>query len=388
MKKKVFVITGSRAEYGLLQGLIKRFDDSNSFDLKIIVSGMHLLDQFGGTAKEIKKDGYKISHKVYMDLKSDSEKDISYAISKGIKGFSDIFEKEKPSLVIVLGDRFEIFSAAVASMIYRIPIAHLHGGESTETLIDEPIRHSITKMSHLHFTSTEQYRDRVIQLGENPSKVFNVGAIGIDNIFDLKLHSKKELENIINFKFNKTNLLVTYHPVTLEKGTSKKYFKNLLRAINSLPETNIILTKANADMEGDLINELIEDYTEKNPTKSVSFSSMGQVNYLSAMKYVDGVVGNSSSGIIEAPSLKVGTLNIGNRQKGRIKATSIINCGSSYKEIQMGLEQLLSAPFKKKLSRVNNPYGKGGTAEKIFNIINNEVLEGLLKKEFFDLTKN
>ena len=187
MKKKVFVITGSRAEYGLLQGLIKRFDDSNSFDLKIIVSGMHLLDEFGKTENEIKKDGYKISHKVHMDLKSDSEKNISYAISDGIKGFSDIFQKEKPSLVVVLGDRFEIFSAVVASMIHRVPVAHLHGGESTEGQIDEPIRHSITKMSHLHFTSIEKYREKVIQLGEDPSKVFNVGAIGIDNIFDIIL---------------------------------------------------------------------------------------------------------------------------------------------------------------------------------------------------------
>ena len=387
MKKKIFVITGSRAEYGLLQGLIKRFYYSNSFDLKIIVSGMHLLDEFGKTAMEIKKDGYKISHKVYMDLRSDSEKNISYAISDGIKGFSDIFQKDKPSLVVVLGDRFEIFSASVASMIHRVPIAHLHGGEGTEGVMDEHIRHSITKMSHLHFTSIEQYRERVIQLGEDPSKVFNVGAIGIDNIIDLKLYSKKELENKINFKFNKTNLLVTYHPVTLEKGASRKYFKNLLKAINDLSETNIILTKANADMEGSLINKLIDDYTKKNPTKSISFSSMGQVSYLSAMKYVDGVVGNSSSGIIEAPSLKVGTLNIGDRQKGRIKANSVINCGSSYKEIHKGLEQLLSTTFKKKLSRVKNPYGKGGVAEKIFNIINNEPLDGLLKKEFFNLTK-
>jgi GDP/UDP-N,N'-diacetylbacillosamine 2-epimerase (hydrolysing) len=299
--------------------------------------------------------------------------------------FAESYDELKPDIVVVLGDRYEIFSAASAAMVARIPIAHLHGGEITVGAFDEYIRHSITKMSHLHFTATEEYRKRVIQLGENPGRVFNVGGMGIENIKRLKLLSKEEFENSINFKLNKRNILVTFHPVTLEKSTAKEQFRELLSVIDELSETNIIFTKANSDTDGRIINQMIDDYVGKNSDKAVAFTSLGQLRYLSALQFMDAVVGNSSSGIIEAPTFKIGTINIGDRQKGRIRATSIIDCQPNKKDIQNAFEKLYSNEFQENLKRTKNPYGDGMASKKIVDVLKKIELTGILKKKFYDI---
>jgi len=324
-KLKVCVITGTRAEYGLLYWLLKEIESDKDFELQLIVTGMHLSKEFGSTYKEIEKD-FKIKKKIAIQVSSDADIEISKSMGLAQISFAETFEEIKPDVVVILGDRYEIFSAATASMMARIPIAHIHGGESTEGVIDEAIRHSLSKMSHLHFTATEEYKNRVIQLGEHPNRVFNIGGMGIENINRLKLLSKDEFEKSINFKLNKKNLLITFHPVTLEKKTSQVHFQELLDAIDELEDTNYIFTKANSDSDGKIINKMIDKYVSKNMHRSVAFSSLGQLRYLSSMHHVDAIIGNSSSGITEAPSFKIGTINIGERQKGRIKASSVIDC--------------------------------------------------------------
>ena len=305
---------------------------SENLQLQTIATGMHLSPEFGLTISEIEKDGFYIDRKVEMLLSSDTASGITKSIGIGMIGFADALDDLNPDLILVLGDRFEIFSASTAAMIKRIPIAHLHGGESTEGLIDEPIRHSITKMAHLHFVAINEYKNRVIQLGENPNRVFLVGGLGIDNILKLKLLNKKELESSINFKFGKKNLLVTFHPVTFEKNSSLNQFNELLMALKKLHDTNIIFTMPNSDTDGRIIFKLIEDFVKNNPN-SKSYTSLGQLNYLSCLKYIDGVIGNSSSGLLEVPSFKIGTINIGDRQRGRIKADSVIDCKPNEKSI-------------------------------------------------------
>ena len=297
---------------------------AKKFELQIIATGMHFSSEFGLTYKEIEKDGFSINKKIEMLLSSDSPVAVCKSMGLGLTGFTDVYNDLNPDIILVLGDRYEILMAVCGALIHNIPVAHLHGGELTEGAIDDAMRHSISKMSHLHFTSTEEYRKRVIQLGELPQRVFNVGAIGMDNIKNLKLLSKKELQKELNFTLNKHNLLVTFHPVTLENNTAQEQFQNLLDALDEQKDTNIIFTKANADTYGRIINKMIDEYVLNNSGKAIVFTSMGQLKYLSAMQFVDAVVGNSSSGIIEAPSFKTGTINIGDRQKGRIKALSII----------------------------------------------------------------
>jgi len=299
--------------------------------------------------------------------------------------FAEAYKELSPNLVILLGDRFEIFSAATAATVSRIPLAHIHGGETTEGAFDESFRHSITKMSHIHFTANNNYRNRVIQLGEDPKRVFNVGSLGVDSIRKIKLQSRKELEKSMNISLLKYNLLVTYHPVTLENNTSKIQIKNLLNALDKLKDTHLIFTKSNADNGGRAINQIIDEYVKKNPIKSSSFDSLGQLRYLSAMKYVDGVVGNSSSGLIEAPSFKIGTINIGDRQKGRIKANSVIDCKPSTESIQIALKKLFSKSFLDNLQNTNNPYYGTKVVEQIIKIIKSKSLDGILKKTFFDI---
>ena len=356
MGKKVCVVTGTRAEYGLLYWVMKEIANDNDLDLQIIVTGMHLSSKFGMTYKQIEKDGFNIDFKINILVYPDTEIGISKSIGLGINKFADVFVNLRPDLLIVLGDRFEIFSATIAAMIAKIPVAHIHGGEATEGLFDESIRHSITKMSHLHFTSTEKYRDRVIQLGEQPSRVFNVGAVGIDNIIKLPLLSRKELEKSIKFNLSKYNLLITFHPVTLEKNTTKLQFENFLIALDELDETHLIFTKANADTEGHIINEMIDEFVSENGRSACAFVSMGQLKYLSTMKYMDGVIGNSSSGIIEAPSLKIGTINIGDRQKGREQSNSVINCRPTLDSIKNAFVTLRSDNYKEVLKSSRNPY--------------------------------
>ena len=365
--RKICIITGTRAEYGLFYWLMKEIDNNNNLELQVIATGMHLSAEFGNTYQQIEKDGFTINKKVDMLLSSDTEVAISKSMGLGIIGFSDAFDDLKPDLLVVLGDRFEIFSAVSAAMIAKIPVAHIHGGESTEGAFDESIRHSITKMSHLHFAATDEYRNRIIQLGEHPSKVFNVGGLGIDNINKLKLLSKKDFENSTGFKFVEKNILVTFHPVTLEKFTSKIQFQALLSSIDKLENIGIIFTKTNSDTGGRIINNMIDAYVSKH-NNAIAFTSMGQLHYLSALQFVDAVVGNSSSGLLEAPSFKIGTINIGDRQKGRIKAESVINCFPDEESIDSALKQIYLKSFQSVLNCVENPYGHGGASKNIFNI--------------------
>ena len=384
MKRKICIVTGTRAEYGLLFWLMKEIKDNKNLELQIVVTGMHLSPEFGLTYKEIEKD-FKIDKKVEIILSSDTTVAISKSMGLAQISFAEIYDDLNPDIVLVLGDRYEIFSAVSAAMIARIPIAHLSGGETTEGVIDEAIRHSITKMSHLHFTATEKYKNRVIQLGENPSRVFNVGSMGIENIKRLKLLTKKEFEKSINFKLNKKNILVTFHPVTLENNTAEEQFQELLYAIDELEDTNIIFTKANSDAGGRIINQMITKYVNKNIHKSCSFNSLGQLRYLSALKYMDAIVGNSSSGIAEAPSFKIGTINMGDRQKGRIKADSVIDCLPNKASITKAFEKLYSKKFKSTLKNVKNFSDNGCASKKVIKVLKSINLDNILKKIFFDL---
>jgi GDP/UDP-N,N'-diacetylbacillosamine 2-epimerase (hydrolysing) len=384
MRRKVCIVTGTRAEYGLLYWLMKEIDADNDLEFQLIVTGMHLSPEFGLTYQCIEKE-FRINKKIEMLLSSDTSIGITKSMGLAQISFSEAYDELKPDILVVLGDRYEIFSAVSAAMIARIPIAHLHGGETTEGAFDESIRHSITKMSHLHFTAAWEYQNRVIQLGEHPSKVFNVGGLGIDNIQKLILLSQEEFEKSIGFKLNKKNILVTFHPVTLEKLTASGQFQNLLDAIDKLENTHIIFTKANSDTDGRVINSMINKYTQNNANKSIGFTSLGQVRYLSALQYVDAVVGNSSSGLLEAPTFKIGTINIGDRQKGRIVPDSVISCGSDTEDINIAFKKLYSNKFTNDLLDVINPYGNGGASEKIKNIIKNINLENILKKSFYDI---
>ncbi len=382
--KRICVVTGTRAEYGLLFWLLKEIEADGELQLQLIVTGMHLSPEFGLTYKEIEKE-FKIDKKIEMLLSSDTSVGISKSMGLAQISFAESYEELKPDIVVVLGDRYEILSAVSAAMIARIPIAHLHGGETTEGAFDESIRHSITKMSHVHFTATEEYRNRVIQLGEHPSRVFNVGGMGIENIKRLKLLSKDEFEKSIDFQLNKKNILVTFHPVTLENSTAKEQFRELLNAIDELKDTNIIFTKANSDTDGRVINQMIDEFVAKNSHKSVCFTSLGQLRYLSALQFVDAMVGNSSSGLAEAPSFKIGTINIGDRQKGRIKAQSVIDCKRTKDEILKAFDKLYSDDFKDLLKKSRNPYGDGCASNKIIEEIKKVDLLNILKKSFYDL---
>jgi len=382
--RKICIITGTRAEYGLLYWLMKEIQSDPDLELQLIVTGMHLSPEFGLTYKDIEQE-FKINKKIEILLSSDTPIGIAKSMGLAQISFAEAFEELAPEIIVVLGDRFEIFSAVSSALIARIPVAHLNGGELTEGAIDESLRHCITKMSHLHFTANEIYQKRVIQLGEDPQRVFNVGEAGLDNIFRLQLLNKNEFEDSINFSLGKRNILVTYHPVTLEKETAQLQFQEILNAIDELADTHFIFTKANADTGGRIINQMIDDYVTHNPKKSVAFTSLGQLRYLSALKYVDCVVGNSSSGLIEAPSFIIGTLNIGDRQKGRIKASSVIDCLPTKEGVLLGLDQIYSTPFKDQLQSVVNPYGNGGSSTRIKRILKEFDLFNIIKKPFYDL---
>ena len=384
IRKKICVVTGTRAEYGLLYWLMKGIEADDKLDLQIIATGMHLSPEFGLTYQEIEKD-FKIDKKIEMMLSSDTAVGISKSMGLAQISFAEAYEQLQSDLLLVLGDRYEIFSAVSAAMITQIPIAHLHGGETTEGAFDESIRHSITKMSHLHFVATEEYKNRVIQLGEHPSRVFNVGGMGIENIKKLPLLSKEEFEKSIDFKLAKKNIIISFHPVTLEKSTAKKQFQALLDAIDTLQDTNIIFTKANTDTDGRIINYMIDEYVNKNSEKSIGFTSLGQLRYLSALQYVDAMVGNSSSGLAEAPSFKIGTINIGDRQKGRIMADSVIDCEPSKDEILNAFDKLYSDDFKNILRVTTNPYGDGCASHKIIDEVKSISLSQLLKNTFYGI---
>lgn len=385
--KRIGIMTGTRAEYGLLKPLMQEINKDNDLELYLIVSGMHLSPEFGMTYKEIEEDGFQINAKVEMLLSSDSPVGISKSIGLGIIGFADEFQRADLDMLILLGDRYEALSAAICAMVMRIPIAHLHGGELTEGAIDEGIRHSITKMSYLHFTSTEEYRRRVIQLGENPERVFCVGAIGVENIKKINLMTKEELERSIHFEIDENTVIVTYHPVTLENNTVEEQFLNLLEVLDRNPKIRMIFTKANADTNGRIVNELIDKYAVQNSERACAIMSLGQKRYLSALKYCRIVIGNSSSGIIEAPSFGKPIINIGDRQKGRICADSVINCGYTQQEIQRAMETALTEEFENKARNCRNPYEKENTAANIISVIKDYLLNDKikLKKGFYDI---
>lgn len=385
--KRIGIMTGTRAEYGLLKSLMQEINKDNDLELYLIVSGMHLSPEFGMTYKEIEEDGFEINAKVEMLLSSDSPAGISKSIGLGVIGFADEFQRADLDMLILLGDRYEALSAAISAMVMRIPIAHLHGGELTEGAIDEGIRHSITKMSYLHFTSTEEYRRRVIQLGENPERVFCVGALGVENIKKINLMTKEELERSIHFEIDENTVVVTYHPVTLENNTVEEQFLNLLKVLDRNPKIRMIFTKANADTNGRIVNELIDKYAAQNSERACAFMSLGQKRYLSALKYCRIVIGNSSSGIIEAPSFGKPIINIGDRQKGRICAGSVINCGYTQQEIQQAMETALTEEFENKARNCRNPYEKENTAANIISVIKDYLLNDKikLKKGFYDI---
>lgn len=384
MKRKICVITGTRAEYGLLRWLMEEIKTSPELELQVLVTGMHLSPEFGLTWQDIERDNFHINRKVEILLSSDTPTGISKSIGLGIIGFADAFAELAPDIVVLLGDRFEILGAAIAAMSARLPIAHLHGGEATEGLIDEAIRHAITKMSHFHFVASDTYRRRVIQLGEDPARVFTVGGLGLDSLARLKLLPRQQLEQAINFTLRPRNLLITFHPVTLEQNKAAEEFAELLAALSELEDTGLIFTLPNADTEGRGLINMVEQFVASHRAAR-SYTSLGQLRYLSCMQQVDGVVGNSSSGLIEAPSLRKGTVNIGARQDGRMKAQSIIDCDPKRTNIAAALRQLYSEPFQSMLQRITNPYGRPGASEKIASMLHGLPLDGVLKKRFYDL---
>lgn len=384
--KKICIVTATRAEYGLLKPVIDKIHNSEKVELQLVVTGMHLSPEFGLTYKEIEEDGYPIDQKIEMLLSSDTPTGIAKSMGVALIGFADYFSVNRPDIVVILGDRYEMLMVATTALIARIPIAHLHGGEKTEGAVDEAIRHSITKMSQLHFTATEEYRRRVIQLGEQPGRVFNVGALGVENAKKVSLLGKEELEQQIGFCFSKTTIMVTYHPVTLETLTAREQFAEILSVIDKHKEISVIFTKANADTDGRIINQMIDEYVGKNGDRCVAYTSLGQKRYLSALQYVDAVLGNSSSGLVEVPSFHIPTVNIGDRQRGRACAKSVIHCGNSVREIDKALQTALSEEFRKNLITIQNPYDKEGTSDKIVETICDALNNGIeMKKTFYDL---
>lgn len=385
-KRKICVVTGTRAEYGLLYWLMKEIQADDELELQIIATGQHLSPEFGLTYKNIEADGFAINAKVEMLLSSDSPVGIAKSVGLGTIGFADALARLQPDIMVLLGDRFEALAAAQTAMILRIPIAHIHGGEATEGLIDEAIRHSITKMSLFHFTAAEEYRHRVIQLGEEPSRVYNFGAIGLDNIKRLTLLTRKTLEVETGFKFQRVNFLVTYHPVTLSSKSSEDYVKELLNALDSFEEAGIIFTQANADTSGRIINKIFKDYVNKHQDRMIFVNTLGQLKYLSAIQYMDAVVGNSSSGVLEVPSFNVPTVNIGPRQNGRLMAKSVITCGEKSGEIAKALNKAVSSSFKNGIKKISSPYGSGGVSEKIVNILKTSDLSNeRIMKKFYNI---
>lgn len=387
MSRKICVVTGTRAEFGLLRWLMQEIEDSDALTLQVIATGMHLSPEFGSTYREIEHAGFKIDAKVEMLLSADTASAVTKSMGLGLIGYADAYARLAPDMVVLLGDRFEIFAAAAAAMIAGIPIAHLHGGETTEGAFDETIRHSITKMSHLHFVAAEDYRRRVIQLGEQPERVFLVGGLGIDAIKRTTLMNREELEASLNFTFGPRNLLITFHPVTLESQSSAHQMSELLKALDGLQDTHLIFTMPNADTGGRELTTMVDDFVATHPNAR-AYSSLGQLRYLSCMHFVDGVVGNSSSGLAEAPSMGIGTIDIGDRQRGRLRAASVIHCEPSQDQITQALQTLYGSAFKASLARVVNPYGTGGASQRIVEVLVAHPLDQLIKKKFHDIPLN
>ena len=382
---KICIITGTRAEYGLLKPLIDKINADSALTLQLLVTAAHLSPEFGFTYKQIEKDGIDIDMKVEMLLSSHSAEGITKSMGLGMIGYADALKELSPDLLIILGDRYEMLAVASCALIFRIPIAHIHGGEITEGAYDDAIRNAITKMSYFHFTSTEEYRKRVIQMGEQPASVFNVGALGMDNIRSLKFLTRIQLENELNISFKRFNYVVTFHPETLSNTPVDVQCQQLLDAIAEQNESYFIFTSANADTNGRIINDMISSFVQKNPGMSCFFSSLGSLKFLSILSLADAIVGNSSGGIIEAPSLKTPTINIGNRQKGRVQPNSIVNCDCSKKEILKAFKKVKSKSFKYKVAAAVNPYGDGKTSSRIIQILRDIDFQNLRPKSFYNI---
>jgi GDP/UDP-N,N'-diacetylbacillosamine 2-epimerase (hydrolysing) len=382
--RKICVVSGTRAEYGLLRSVMHGIQESRLLKFQLIVTGMHLSPEFGLTVQEIEADGFHIDRKVEMLLSSDTPVGITKSMGLAMIGFADALADLQPDLLLVLGDRFETFAAVSAAIIARIPIAHCHGGELTEGSFDDAMRHSITKVAHLHFVAAEEYRQRVIQMGEHPDRVFLVGGLGVDSIKRTNLLSREELEESLDFKLGPRNLLITFHPVTLEHNTSAHQMEELLAALDHLENTHLIFTMPNADTDGRVLIRMVEKFCAKHPYAK-AFTSLGQLRYYSCVLYCDGVIGNSSSGLLEVPSFKKATINIGERQRSRLKASSVVDCHPSASSILKAINHIFSSDFRDQLQSTINPYGSGGASAAIIRIIQDQHMENLIHKTFFDL---
>lgn len=385
LKRKICIVTGTRAEYGLLYWLLKEVESDQNLQLQLVVTGSHLSPEFGMTYEQIEKDGFTINERIEMLLSSDTPVGVTKSLGLATIGFAEAFDRLKPDILVVLGDRYEILAAAQAAMIARIPIAHISGGETTEGVIDEAIRHSVTKMSHFHFVGAEEYRRRVIQLGESPDRVFNFGDIGLDNINRLDFMSKSDFEESIGFQLGETNFLVTYHPVSLSSENPQLAVEALFSALDKFRDTRVIITKPNADPGSRGILEMIDQYAASQPGRVYACTSLGQIRYLSAMRLSDVVIGNSSSGIVEAPALGKPTVNIGKRQSGRLKASSIIDTGETCEEIYNAINMACSLEFQKVAASTTSVYGVGNTSKLIKEFFNTVDLDNILMKKFYDL---
>ncbi len=386
MKRKIILFTGGRQDYYLLKPLMTELLKRGLAEVGFLVGETHFSKLYGNTVKQIKLDNMPIWGKVSSNIKGDKPLDIVKKISNTSIQVSKILSKIKPACIVLLGDRYELLAAAQASMLNNIPIAHLHGGESTEGVIDEVIRHAITKMAHLHFVSTKKYRNRIIQMGENSKNVFNYGALGVDNVKSIKTLSKMHIFNFLNINAKNQTFIITYHPLTLDNKKSNMHLNNLLKVLEDFKKTNLVFTYPNSDTYGLEIIKIIKKYIKKDPINRKFLKNLGVKNYLSLMKYSDLVIGNSSSGIIEAPSLGVPTINIGPRQEGRVKAKSVIQVDGTTKSIIKGIHLGLKKEFVKKAKLKENPYGKGQSARKIASALLKKNYEKIIFKKFYDLS--
>ena len=381
-KKKVSIFTTSRADYGLLRIFIKEIKKNPKFKSYIIVTASHLEKRYGSTFKEIESDKVKIHKKISLKIKSDRIRDLSKSMAIGIISFSKVLEKIHPDIVVVLGDRIELLPICYSSLLLNIPIAHFNGGESTEGSMDEQVRHSISKLSHVHFPANEVYAKRLIMMGEAPNRVFNVGGTSVDNIKDKKLLIKKDIEIFYKIKFKQKILLITFHTATIKPNQSINELKNLLNILDKYKNYSLIFTGTNIDIKNNSVKKLIKKFVNKNKN-SIFIESMGSTRYLSTMKICDAVIGNSSSGILEAPFFKKPVLNIGDRQKGRLKAINIISCNGSIKSITSSLKKCLSSKFKNSIKNLNNPYGNGNASLKAIKILEQINLKKIIEKKFY-----
>ncbi len=385
--RKICVVTATRAEYGLLKCLLDEINDAINLELQLIVTGTHLAPEFDYTIEQIIADGITITKKIEILLSSDSPVGVSKSMGLAQISFAEAFDELAPDIVLVLGDRYELIPIVSAANIARIPVAHLNGGEITEGAIDDVIRHAVTKLSQLHFTAIEEYAQRVIQMGEQPASVFNVGEVGLDNFKRMQFFTQSQFEASINCKLRRKNILITYHPETMEdSATSAANFKLLVEELDALEDTLLIFTKANADVGGRAINALIDTYVAENSDKSIAFTSLGQHRYLSALHYIDAVVGNSSSGIVETPTFKVACINIGDRQKGRIRASSIIDVAYDAMQIKQALKTIYLPEYQQALAQVVNPYGQGDSSEQVVKVLQSVDLKQFAKKSFYNMS--